>query len=203
MAKKRRGNSSKSLGSASHSTLRRASPSENIRMGFTPTARRYVKVGVKVTKATASVSHREAQTKRTQERHGFHTPEAATKARREGALSYESQTQARRVDKADRTRLLSKIEKAVSAREKIPYDPLGHRGKRHRGRLIALKSGDEQRYRELRERKLRGEDLDIVDFVWLMDMANRFGDPAAKQLRGSPGNRSGDDDYEPDFDEAA
>jgi hypothetical protein len=106
---KRRGNSSKSLGFASHTALRRASPSENIRMGFTPTARRYVKAGVKVTKATASISHRQANTKLTRERHGYATPEAATKARSlEGGrlLPYTSQDQARRVAKAKKTRKL-------------------------------------------------------------------------------------------------
>jgi hypothetical protein len=158
-----------------------------------------------VTKATASISARAAETKRTRERYGYATPEAAKIARREGALSYESQTQARRVEKAGQTRLLKIIEKAASAREKIPYDPLRRRkGGAHSS--WRLKPGDEERYRELRARKFRGDDLDIVDFVWLMDMANRFGDPAAKRLRGSPENRppgSGDDDYEPGFDEAA
>jgi hypothetical protein len=108
MTKKRstQSNSSKALASVSHTALRRASPSENIRMGFTPKARRYVKADAKVTKATASISARQAETKRTRERYGFHSPEAATKARSRGELSYESQTQARRVAKARKTRRL-------------------------------------------------------------------------------------------------
>jgi hypothetical protein len=47
--------SSKRLASVSHEALRRATPVENARMGYSPKARRYVKRGVKVTKATASV----------------------------------------------------------------------------------------------------------------------------------------------------
>ena len=96
--------SSKALAAVSLSDLRRASPAENVRMGFTPKARRYVKASAKVTKATASISARKAETKRTQARYGFKSPEAATKARKAGALSYESQAQAGRVRKAAGTR---------------------------------------------------------------------------------------------------
>jgi hypothetical protein len=69
-------------------------------MGFGPKARRYVKASAKVTKSTASVSARQAETKRVSERYGFATLERATLARREGGLHYESQDQAERVAKA-------------------------------------------------------------------------------------------------------
>jgi hypothetical protein len=83
--------SSRRLASVSHEALRRATPVENVRMGFGPKARRYVKAGAKVTKSTASVSARQAETKRVSKRYGFETPEAATQARKEGAIGYESQ----------------------------------------------------------------------------------------------------------------
>ena len=117
---------SKALASVSHSALRRASPNENVRMGFSPTARRYVKAGVKVTKATASISARAAETKRTRERYGFHTPEAATKARGRGELSYESQTQARRVEKAQETTFLKRLRTAGRTQKRfVEHDETG------------------------------------------------------------------------------
>lgn len=189
---------SKALASVSHAALRRASPAENIRMGFSPRARRYVKRDVQVTKATASISARQAETKRTRERYGFKTLEAATRARREGGLGYESRAQGERVAKADQTRLFKRIDAAANAREKIPYDPLGKRNVK-RQRWLALKPGDKERYRDLRARRLRGEWFDdIADFTWLMDMSKRFGDRDATRLRGSPDGRL---PGEPDFDE--
>jgi len=122
-----RGRSSRSLSSASHRELRRTSPTENVRMGFSPKARRYMKAGAKVTKATASISARAAETKRTRERYGFHTLEAATKARSRGELSYESQVQARRVAKARKTRRLrERIEartRRIAATNGFPTGP--------------------------------------------------------------------------------
>ena len=181
--------SSRSLATVSHEALRRASPAENVRMGFSPKARRYVKRDGEVTKATASISARQAETKRTRERYGFKTPEAATRARREGGLSYESRAQGERVAKAEQTRLFKRIDAATNAREKIPYDPLGKRNVK-RQRWLALKPGDKERYRDLRARRLRGEWFDdIADFTWLMDMSKRFGDRDAARLRGSPDGR--------------
>jgi hypothetical protein len=106
---KRRSSSSKSLlrASVSYSALRRATPAENEKLGFGRLARHYVRADVtKVTKRTASITAKAAETKRTKERYGLATPELATRARREGALSYESQDQARRVAKAKKTRKL-------------------------------------------------------------------------------------------------
>jgi len=195
--------SSRLLASASAAALRRASPAENVRMGFSPKARRYVKTGAKVTKATGSISARQAETKRTRERYGFKTLEAATRARREGGLGYESRAQGERVAKAEQTRLFKRIDAAANAREKIPYDPLGRRNVK-RQRWLALKPGDEKRYRDLRARRLRGEWFDdIADFTWLMDMSKRFGDRDAKRLRGSPDGRPpGERDFDgDDYDE--
>jgi len=196
--------SSKSLlkASVSHEMLRRATPKENEAMGYSRTARRYVKAGAKVTKRTASVSARQAETKRTRQRNGFATPEAATRARREGALHYESRAQGERVAKGRLTRqtkrVLSDIEKAGDRHEKIAYDPLGKRREK-KARMIRVNPGDAERYKEMRARRLRGgqgAQLDITDFVWLMDMSHHFGDPDAARLRASPGARSREDDDE-------
>jgi len=65
--------------------IRRATPAENVRMGYGPKARRYVLTGVTVKKNTPSISARQAEKKRT----GF-TSEQATKARQAGALQYNS-----------------------------------------------------------------------------------------------------------------
>src|SRR5579863_10458729 len=119
--------SSKALAAVSLSNLRRASPAENVKMGFSPKARRYVKAGAKITKATASISARKAETKRTKARYGFASPEAATKARKAGALGYESRTQGERVAKAAGTRLAKRIGRATRDGDRIPYDPLGKR----------------------------------------------------------------------------
>jgi hypothetical protein len=184
--------SSKRLASVSHEALRRASPSENILMGYSPKARRYVKTDArKITKATASVSARQAETKRVRKVYGMASPERATDARRHGALSYESAAQGARVAKANQTRVLKRVERAGASREKIPYDP-GKRRDRQKQKAIVLKPGDGERYRDLRKRRLRGEWFDIVDFVWLMDVGQYFADPQSVLLRQSPDARGTD-----------
>jgi hypothetical protein len=201
LSHKARSPSSRRLASVLHEALRRASPAENVRMGYSPKARRYVKAGAKVTKATASVSARHAETKRVRKVYGFATLEGATEARRHGALSYESAAQGQRVAKANQTRLFRRVERAGENREKIPYNPAKHRQGTER-RTIRLKTGDGERYRDLRRRRLRGEWLEIVDFVWLMDVGQHFSDPQSALLRQSPDARGpeffdgGDDDME-------
>jgi hypothetical protein len=203
--KSRRG-SSKSLLKASvpHEALRRASPTENVRMGFTPKARRYVKAGVKVTKATASVSARQAETKRVRERYGLASPEIATKAREHGALSYknahaESAAQKNRAAAYGR-RLGREIERAARRGERIPEyagpndpKPLTKRVRKGR-RTFTVRTGFQARQShvgrmmELRQRKLAGEELDNGDWHMLMDYAEYFGDPERSRLRNSPGS---------------
>ena len=110
MAKRR----SRWLSNASYDALRRATPAENVRMGFTPKARRYVSANArKVTKSTPSVSARHAETQRVRERYGMVSPEIATEARKRRALSYVSADQAERVEKAANTRERRRAERAV------------------------------------------------------------------------------------------
>jgi hypothetical protein len=172
--------SSRRLGSVSHEALRRATPAENVRMGFGPKARRYVKASAKVTKSTASVSARQAETKRVSERYGFATLERATLARREGGLHYESQDQAERVAKAADTRLRKQAQRSVgetlSARH--PY--------RRRSSRFVLTETRRRNYERSRERKLRGEWLEAPEWFEMMDVANALKDHRILQLRASP-----------------
>jgi hypothetical protein len=172
--------SSRRLSSVSHEALRRATPAENVRMGFLPKARRYVKAGAKVTKSTASVSARQAETKRVSERYGFETPEAATRARKEGAIGYESQDQAERVAKAADTRLRKQAQRSVGETLSAPHPY------RKRSSRFVLTDARRRSYERNRERKLRGEWLDAPEWFEMMDVANALKDHRILQLRASP-----------------
>jgi hypothetical protein len=149
-------------------------------MGFTPKARRYVKADTKVTKSTASVSARQAETKRISERYGFETTEAATQARREGAIGYESQDQAERVAKAADTRLRKQAQRNVGETLSAP-----HPYRRKSARFV-LTNARRINYERNRERKLRGEWIDGPEWFEMMDVANALKDHRILQLRASP-----------------
>jgi hypothetical protein len=149
-------------------------------MGYGPKARRHVKAGVKVTKSTASISARQAETKRVNERHGFATLENATRARREGDLGYESQDQAERVAKAADTRLRKKALQSVgdTLSAPLPY--------RRSSTRFVFTDARRRNYERNRERKLRGEWLDAPDWFEMMDSASALKDHRILQLRASP-----------------
>ena len=172
--------SSRRLASVSHEALRRATPAENVRMGFGPKARRYVKAGAKVTKSTASVSARQAETKRISKRYGFETTEAATQARREGAIRYESQDQAERVAKAADTRLRKQARRNVGETLSAP------RPYRRKSSRFVLTETRRRNYENSRERKLQGEWLEAPEWFEMMDVANALKDHRILQLRASP-----------------
>ena len=175
---------SRLLASASYDALRRVSPAENARMGYSPKARRYVLARAqKVTKATPSISARQAETRRARERYGTASPEIATEARRQGALDYSSADQRERVAKAARTRIVSRVNKAAARRQTLPTNSPD---KRRHGRIITLRPGDAERYQDLKRRRLAGEQLPIGDWVWMMDVGQYFGDPDVDFMRGSP-----------------
>jgi hypothetical protein len=178
--KRRAGSSSKRLASVSHEALRRASPAENVKMGFTPKARRYVKANTrKITKATASVSARQAETKRVRKVYGMSSPEQATEMRRHGALSYSSQDQARRVEKAADRRLMKKARASVG--DKLTAPRPGREARKFRLTNERLKN-----FERNRRRKLDGERLDDPDWFEMMDTANALKDHRVLQLRASP-----------------
>jgi hypothetical protein len=139
-------------------------------MGFGPKARRYVKAGAKVTKSTASVSARQAETKRVRKRYDFSTPEAATQARREGAFGYESQDQAERLAKAADTRLRKQAQRNVGKTLSAP-----HPYRRKSSRFV-LTETRRRNYERNRERKLQGEWLEDPEWFEMMDVANALKD---------------------------
>jgi hypothetical protein len=197
--------SSKRLASVSHDALRRASPAENVKMGFGPKARRYVKAGVvKVRKSTASVSARQAETKRVRAVYGLHSPEVATKAREHGGLTYQSEqarvTAQRTKDAAYLKKLRRQIEAAAKRHERIAeYAGPGERKPetkqiRKGRRSYSVRTGFQAKdwhasyVEDLRERKLAGEELENGDWHMMMDYAEQFKDPARHLLRASPGS---------------
>ncbi len=106
--------------------------------------------------------------------------EAATQARREGAIGYESQDQAERVAKAADTRLRKQAQRNVgetlSARH--PY--------RRRSSRFVLTEARRRNYERSRERKLQGEWLEAPEWFEMMDVANALKDHRILQLRASP-----------------
>lgn len=172
--------SSRRLASVSLGELRRATPAENVRMGFGPKARRYVKAGAKVTKSTATISARQAETKRVSKRYGFETTEAATQARKEGVIGYESQDQGERVAKAADTRLRKQAQRHVGETLSAPHP---YRRKSSRFVLTETRRRD---YERSRKRKLQGEWLEAPEWFEMMDVANALKDHRILQLRASP-----------------
>jgi hypothetical protein len=172
------------LSKAPRSEFKRLTPKQNVKLGLSPKARHYVlKTTKRLTKATPTISARQYETKRAGELFGL-TPERATEARRQGAISYITADQRERVAKAARTRVVNRVAKAASAREHVPNNSPNPR--RH-GRSFALRPGAAVRYRELKGRKLAGETLLDGDWHWMMDVASYFDDPDLAVLRGSPG----------------
>ena len=149
-------------------------------MGFSPKARRYVKAGAKVTKSTPSVSARQAETKRVRVRYGFETLEAAARARREGAIGYESQDQSERVSKAADTRLRKQAQRNIDETLSAPHPY------RRRSSRFVLTDTRRRNYERNRERKLRGEWLEAPEWFEMMDVANALKDHRILQLRASP-----------------
>jgi hypothetical protein len=176
------------LASALHEGLRRASPAENVRMGFSATARRYVKAGAqKVTKSTASVSARQAETKRVRKLYGLATPEIATKAREHGALSYRTARTAETAAKTKQAAYLRRLRKAGRSHQRIvgQYNP----DKKHWFKASPEKVS---RVEELRDRKLRGEFIeDQGEWFMMIRFAEDLGDPALHILRSSVNSDSG------------
>ena len=163
-----------------YSDYRRATPAENIKLGFSRTARHYIPKSVeRVTKRTQSLTARAHETLRTRQVHGLASPEQATQARREGGLSYSSQDQAERVAKAADRRIREKARQSVG--EWLPY----RHPKKGTSRLHFTHERMET-YERNRERKLRGEWLDDVEWFALMDAAKALRDHRIMQLRASP-----------------
>jgi hypothetical protein len=176
------------LESAAFADFRRLAPAENVKLDLSPKARHYVLATIKrVTKATSTISARQFETKRAGALFGL-TPEKATEARRQGALSYTSADQRERVAKAALTRETTKIVAEIKRhRAAGDHVPSNSPDKARHGRSYQITPDAGERYRELRRRKLEGEHIPDGEWHWLVDYARRFKDPRYELLRGSPG----------------
>jgi hypothetical protein len=180
--------SSKRLASVSHEALRRASPTENIKMGFTPTARRYVKANVqKVTKSTASVSAGMYEKKRVRKVYGVRTREQATREREANSLPYSSPRAAATARKSKDAAYLKRLHKAGEDHRRIV-------GESRRGRPHKFMATPERvsRTEKLRQHKLDGEFIeDQGEWFMMIRFAEQLGDPALHILRSSANSDRG------------
>ena len=127
--------SSKRLASVSHEALRRASPAENVKMGFTATARRYVRADAKVTKRTPSVSAGMYETKRVRKVYGVRTREQATREREANNLPYSSPRAAATARKSRDAAYLKRLHKAGEDHRRIVGESGRGKNKPSRPRL--------------------------------------------------------------------
>jgi hypothetical protein len=132
------------------SDLRRATPAELQAMGALPKSGRYVlKTQKKFGPDTPFVTMRQYRTKRTQELYGEALPpEKAARKRADGRLGYANEKTRKSAEK-----------KRDTARLKRAYD----------GEKLA----NIRKFKELQERKKKGELLPEDDFDFLMDFAKR------------------------------
>ncbi len=175
------------LEGASFSEFVRLTPEQNVKLGFSRKARRYVSATTKrLSKATPTISARQYETKKASELFGL-TPEKATEARAAGAIRYVSADQRERVAKAARTReetkVIAEIKKLRAARGHVPSNSPD---KRRHGRFHAVTRKAEEWYRDIRRRKLAGEHIPDGEWQPFVDYARRLKDPRYELLRGSP-----------------
>jgi hypothetical protein len=174
------------LSSASYSDFIRLTPEQNVKLGLSRKARHYALKGMRVTRATPTISARQLETKRASELFGL-TPERATQARRHGTVSYVSADQRERVAKAAITReennVVAAIKKLRSSGEAVPSNSPD---KRRHGTFHPVSEHAEGRYRAIRRRKLGGEHIPDGEWQWFIDYARRLKDPQYELLRGSP-----------------
>jgi hypothetical protein len=172
---------------ASYADFVRLTPEQNVKLGLSRKARHYVLKDVKrLTRATPTISARQYETKKAQERFRL-TPEQATEARRHGSISYVSADQRERVAKAGMTReenrVVAEIKRMRAAGGHVPSNSPD---KRRHGWFHSVTTDAERRYRGIRRRKLAGEHIPDGEWHWFIDYAHRFRDPRYELLRGSP-----------------
>jgi hypothetical protein len=160
----------------SYTALRRATPDENRRMGFSPKARHYVRADIKrVTAKTPSISARAYETKKSRDLYGV-TPEQATEQRRTGEIRYTSRTQQERVEKAQDSNLLRKSEKLIGERIEN-FNP------KRRKQGFVFNEKVRERYKDNRQRYLNGEWLETWEYAEMRDVARQLGDARITAMR--------------------
>ncbi len=174
------------LSSTSYANFIRLTPEQNVKLGLSRKARHYALKGVRITRATPTISARQLETKRASELFGL-APERATQARRHGAVSYVSADRRERVAKAAITReenkVVAAIKKMRASGETVPSNSPDRR--RH-GTFHSVSEHAEGRYRAIRRRKLAGEHIPDGEWQWFIDYARLLKDPQYELLRGSP-----------------
>jgi hypothetical protein len=153
--------------------LRKLSPSENVRAGYSDKAERYALAGKRVTKATATIPKRQYLKRQTAEREG-RAPvslEKAARERREGGLGYGTAASESQAAKQRSSRALKRLEKVRTVKD--------NSGQRYHPGLLG-------HYEELRRRKLEGEDLDQGVWFELIQIAEEIDDPMLSHLLESP-----------------
>ena len=174
------------LASASYTDFRRLTPAENAKIGLSPKARHYVlKSAKRISKSTPTISARQHETKRAQALFKL-SPEQATEARKQGAISYKTARQRESVAKAKNTHfsntLPDKIDRDVRRNARIE----GYKGKPHY--RLTRKMGELAL--TARARKLAGEYLPDGEWHAMVDVAKHYNDPKYEYLRASPGSFS-------------
>jgi hypothetical protein len=179
--------------SRSYADYRRASPLENVRMGYTPLARRYVKASIsKTTSRTSSISARQAETIRVREQFGLASPEIATKARAHEAIVYKT-AQAEQAAKKNilvsfnkraRKQIIADAASGKRIKQRSADGSFSQRKRAAHGYRLSPDAAD--RYFDLRARKLAYEWIDEGDWHWMLDIAWQYNDPLINALRAYP-----------------
>ena len=161
-------------------SYRMLSPCENVKAGFTRTARRYVRADIKrVAKAVKTISYRKfiKQTKDA-------TPEQLAREHLSGVRPYVSQARREQAAKtraaAELKRVVKKIDRLDMVRNMSPNDRRGG------GKTWHLLPDTRARFLEDRAAKLRGEEIPEGRWHSMMDVAKAIDDPALNRLMTSP-----------------
>ncbi len=157
--------------------LRKLSPSENVRAGYSRKAERYVMRDKRVTKAAATISKRQFLQRQTAEHtgRGKIPLERAARLRREGDLGYRSAASEEQASKQRIVRAVERIKKLQTVHNRNP----NRDGAAYRPRY-------RDRYEDLARRKLAGNHIEDGEWQDMMDMAEDGRDPRLNDLRRSP-----------------
>jgi hypothetical protein len=167
------------LETVSVSALRRLSPAENVKAGYSAKAERYAPKGTRVGKNTATISKRQYLKKQTAEREGLEKPvslEKAAKARSVGEFRYSSAGSEQQARRQREERAVKKSLRFLPEVRSVP----DLSGKRHR-----VKNA-EQRFMDFVARKEAGETVPIFEYKAMMDVGREIKYPRLAELRRSP-----------------
>jgi hypothetical protein len=155
-------------------------PSENVKAGFTRTARRYVPSNITgITKATKTISYRRFinLTKGA-------SPEQIAHEHLHGARMYSTQARREQAAKtraaAELKRVVKKIDRLDMVRNMSPNERKGG------GKTWHLLPDARTQFLEDRAAKLRGEEIPVGRWHSMMDVAKAIDDPALNRLMTSP-----------------